>query len=275
MNAQDDRIPELEAARAAAAADPADADLQLRLAVELAEARDPETAAAIVRATELAPGDPAILSRAAILSIDTGDPQAARQFVHRAYAHAEPGWAGVDWLTYVLGRVMLSEGNADDARALLQASFDGEPGNRYFGEALARHLLESGLYAEAQEVAAGAIAAGADHPALPALLEQIEQIRAAAQALDDCERSGDLPARADAALALGQLLGRIDVKRAQGAYEIALGATDPAARTVAAFNLAGLVRESDGERARELLAIARESPDPTVRELASAELSRL
>lgn len=305
MTAEDTPSPDLDAARAAADADPTDPDLQIRLAVELVEVKDSDANAAIARATELAPEDPAILTRAAILSFDNGELDAARQLVHRAYAHAPEGFTGIDWLTFVLGRVLLAEGNPTDARPLLQASFDGERSNRYFGEVLARHLLERGLYDEAHDVATGAIEAGADNPALPRLLEQIDEIRAAASEL---ERSGSEPSRQEASLTLGSLLAPVDPERARRlleqalagdeylralaalnlgallwerdpdaartAFEAALSAPDQTVRAAAAFNLAGLVRESDTVQARALLEIASQSPDESMRELATEQLGR-
>ncbi|HEY3726767.1 MAG TPA: hypothetical protein VGL51_06315 [Solirubrobacteraceae bacterium] len=106
MTAEDTPSPGLDGARAAADADPSDPDLQIRLAVELVEVGDPDASAVIARATELAPEDPAILTRAAILSFDNGELDAAKQLVHRAYEHAPEGFGGIDWLTFVLGRVL-------------------------------------------------------------------------------------------------------------------------------------------------------------------------
>jgi tetratricopeptide (TPR) repeat protein len=305
MTAEDTPSPDLDAARAAAEANPTDPDLQIRFAVELVEVGDPDASAAIARATELAPEDPAILTRAAILSFDNGELGAAKQLVHRAYAHAPEGFGGIEWLTFVLGRVLLSEGNPTDARPLLEASFDGERGSRYFGEVLARHLLESGLYDESHDVAAGAIKAGSDNPALPALLDQIDEIRAA---VSELERSGSESSRQEASLALGSLLAPVDPERARRlleqaltgdehvralaalnlgallserdpeaartAYETALGAADQTVRAAAAFNLAGLVRDSDNVQARALLEIASESPDEAMREIAIEQLGR-
>jgi hypothetical protein len=140
---------------------------------------------------------------------------------------------------------------------------------------LARHLLASGSYDEAHSVAARALAAGSDHPALPGLLEQIEAIRTAARSLVDADGSGDAPGRADAAFNLGLVLGPVDHDGARRSYEIALGADDETLRAAAAFNLAGLLHTSDAVQARAMLEVARQSPDAEIRAAASAQLGHL
>lgn len=136
---------------------PADLEIVIR-AGEASAVEAPERAAELVReAVKMAPGDPATLTRAALVMFYAKRLDEARKLCIRAMETATEDFALSFDLAYLGGQLFLAYGDQDKAGEFLQIAFNGQPETVGYGYALADLLERRGEYERALEVAEEAV----------------------------------------------------------------------------------------------------------------------
>jgi Flp pilus assembly protein TadD len=131
---------------------PDSAEVPLQLAAVYLEDRHEEARRLLSVAVDLAPDDPAVLTRVGSMLLVLDDVETARNYAKRAVAAAPPDFELAADLAHLVGRLAWLKGNYGLAEEALGAAFDDDPRAVGHGRALSEFLASQGRVEEAQSI---------------------------------------------------------------------------------------------------------------------------